>query len=92
MVSGAERRLSLRSGQITSQGAEALEPLPDPTQLAQASDFERHQVLGALRLELYAVASIIADGTVRRALGAAPCLPALRAPSVDALRVEDAGG
>ena len=67
MVEGAERRLSLRSRQVKERGRESLGALPDAAQLAEAAAADRHQVLEGLRLELYAISSIIADATVQRA-------------------------
>ena len=67
MVSGAERRLSLRAREIKGRGREALGTLPDHAELAEKPEADRHQILEGLRLELYAISSIIADATVQRA-------------------------
>ncbi len=67
MSAAAERRLAQRARQLRDAGAEALGALPDPEELAQLPDADRHEALQGLRLELYAVASIIADATLERA-------------------------
>lgn len=67
MTAAAERRLSLRSRDLTTHGQEALQALPDRQQLASRPEAERHQALEGLRLELYAISSVIADATVQRA-------------------------
>lgn len=50
-----------------TRGQEALEALPVAEQVADASQAERHEVLEGLRLELYAISSVVADATVERA-------------------------
>lgn len=75
MVSGAERRLSLRARELKARGREALATLPDHAHLAEQPEGDRHQVLEGLRLELYAISSIIADATVQRARGGRQAYP-----------------
>lgn len=48
--------------------AAAPPPLPAPEALAQEPAGTRHQVLQGLRAELYGIASVVADGTVTRAV------------------------
>lgn len=62
------RRVSLRAREIARRGPAALQPLPTTEQLGRLSEGERHQVHKRLRVELYALASILADGSIRRAL------------------------
>ena len=69
---GVGRRVSLRAREIARRGPNALEPLLSAEQLGNLSEGERHQVRKRLRVELYALASILADGSVRRALDQRP--------------------
>ena len=75
MSAGAERRLSLHARELLTRGQEALGPLPDAEELAGRTEADRHQVLEGLRLELYAISSIVADATVRRARRDRPSHP-----------------
>lgn len=54
---------------------EALGPLPRPEQLAKKTPERRAQMLGDLRVELYAVSSLVADDVVRRVRRLAPSYP-----------------
>ena len=67
MTAGAERRLAQRARELANRGPDALEVVPAPEEVAQRPDAERHEVLQGLRLELYAIASMLADATLRRA-------------------------
>ena len=67
MSAAAERRLAQRARQLRDEGPQALAVLPDPEEVAQLPDADRHDALQALRAELYAVASILADATLERA-------------------------
>lgn len=72
---GVGRRVSLRAREISRRGPAALESLPTTEQLGRLSEGERHQVRKRLRVELYALASVLADGSVRRALEQRPGYP-----------------
>ena len=72
---GVGRRVSLRAREIARRGPAALEPLPTSEQVGRLGEGERHQVRKRLRVELYALASILADGAVRRALEHRPSYP-----------------
>ena len=72
---GVGRRVSLRAREISRRGPAALEPLPTSEQVGRLSEGERHQVRKRLRVELYALASVLADGSVRRALEQRPAYP-----------------
>ena len=72
---GVGRRVSLRAKEIARRGAPAVEPLLTTEQFARLSEGERHNVRKRLRVELYALASILADGAVRRALEQRPAYP-----------------
>ena len=72
---GVGRRVSLRAREIARRGPAAREPLLTTEQLGNLSDGERHQVRKRLRVELYALASVLADGSVRRALEQRPAYP-----------------
>ena len=75
MTAGAERRLSLRARELRDRGPEALEELPSPEELAGQAEPARHQTLEDLRVELYAISSIVADATVQRARRERPSHP-----------------
>jgi hypothetical protein len=66
---------SVRARDIHTRGREALAPLPTVEQLTGLAKEDRHEVLEGLRPELYAVASILADATVRRARRQRPSYP-----------------
>src|ERR671914_465319 len=72
---GVGRRVSLRAREIARRGPAALEPLLTTEQLGRLGEGERHQVRKRLRVELYALASVLADGSVRRALEQRPAYP-----------------
>lgn len=72
---GVGRRLSLLTREIRTAGRDALDVLPAPEQLAAEPDAERHRVLEGLRVELYAIAAIVADATVQRARHDRPSHP-----------------
>lgn len=69
----AGKRLALRAQEI-SRGA-SLERLPTPEHLAGLSAGKRHEVLDELRVELYAVSSLLADAAVGRARRERPSFP-----------------
>ena len=60
------RRFSPRAVEIRARGREAVEPLPSLEQVKAAPEEERRRLLEPLRVELYAIASIVADDAVRR--------------------------
>lgn len=66
---------SVRAREVLARGREALSEPPPLEELAAWSKDERHQALERLRPELYAVASILADGAVQRAREQAPSYP-----------------
>ncbi len=69
------RPLALRAREIRTRGRESLEPLPTPEELAAQSEDDRHKVLEGLRVELYAISSLIAHETVARARAARSSYP-----------------
>jgi hypothetical protein len=75
MSSGGERRLALLARELCTNGAQVLEALPSPDELAERPEDERRHVLDGLRLELHAISSIVADATVRRARDQRPAHP-----------------
>ena len=72
---GVGRRVSLRAREISRRGPAALETLLTTEQLGRLGEGERQQVRKRLRVELYALASILADASVRRALERRPAYP-----------------
>ncbi len=72
---GPGPRVSLRARELREGGAESLAPLPTPEQLAAEPSARRAEVLGDLRVELYAISSLVADEVVRRARRLAPSYP-----------------
>ncbi|HSH58800.1 MAG TPA: hypothetical protein VK988_03995 [Acidimicrobiales bacterium] len=75
MTEGTERQLLLRARELAACGADDVEPLPDPDELAGEDENRRHQVLQGLRLELHAISSVLADAAVARALDERPSYP-----------------
>lgn len=69
------RPLALRAREIRTRGRESLEPLPSSEELAARSEDDRREVLEGLRVELYAISSLIAHATVARAMAARPSYP-----------------
>ena len=69
----AGKRLALRAQEIL-RGA-PLEPLPTPEHLGTLSEADRHEVLEGLRVELYAVSSLVAEAAVGRARRERPKFP-----------------
>ena len=67
--------MALRAREIRTSGPEVLGPLPEAKELAGEAAGARHEVLEGLRVELYAISSIIADATVVRARGDRPSHP-----------------
>lgn len=61
-----DRRFAIHAAELRARGEEALGALPDPGSLKTMPASDRHQVLEPLRLELYAIASLLADTTVKR--------------------------
>ncbi len=72
---GPGPRVSLRARELREQGSAALAPLPTADQLAGEARARRVELLGDLRVELYAVSSFVADEAVRRARRLAPSYP-----------------
>jgi hypothetical protein len=60
-------RLSVRARDLLAGGPDALPRLPTPEQLAAERDTRRRRLLEGLRVELYAVSSILAELAVQRA-------------------------
>lgn len=60
----------IRARRILAGGPDGLGDLPDPRDVQSMSPEDRHVILDRLRIELYALASIIADRTVDRSLAA----------------------
>jgi hypothetical protein len=69
----AGKRLARRAHEIT-RGL-SLDRLPSPEQLAALSEAERRAVLEGLRIELYAVSSLVAEAAVGRARRERPKFP-----------------
>ncbi|MDP8986873.1 MAG: hypothetical protein M3N11_00775 [Actinomycetota bacterium] len=72
---GAGPRVSARARELRRSGPEALSPLPRSEQLARKSEVRRQELLDELRVELYAVCSVIADEVVHRARRQRPSYP-----------------
>ncbi|HEX2024335.1 MAG TPA: hypothetical protein VHF00_06490 [Acidimicrobiales bacterium] len=68
-------RVSIRAREIARRGPAALQATPTVEQFRRLSDGERRQVRRRLRVELYAIASMMADGLMRRALEQRPSYP-----------------
>ena len=68
MTAPVGKSVALRARELTEEGQAALAGIPSLEQLARKSAARRHSILDELRLELYAVCSVIADATVHRAL------------------------
>lgn len=60
-------RLAVKARQLTRKGQRVVGQLPTPEALAAMPAPKRHAVLEGLRIELYAISSILAEGTVERA-------------------------
>ncbi|MDQ4098728.1 MAG: hypothetical protein M3144_12790 [Actinomycetota bacterium] len=60
-------RLSIVTRRLLKRGRAAIGALPTVADLKAMADDKRHRVLEGLRLELYAISSILADGVVERA-------------------------
>jgi hypothetical protein len=69
----AGKRLALRAQEVGR--GELIEPLPPPEQLAEQSDEQRHEVQEGLRIELFAVSSVLADACIARARRERPRYP-----------------
>lgn len=72
---GAGPRVSARARELRRSGREALVPLPRAEQLARKSKARQQELLDELRVELYAVCSVVADEVVHRARRARPSYP-----------------
>lgn len=59
--------MSTKARHILARGRAAVGGLPGASDLAARTPEKRHEVLERLRIELYAIASIIAEGAVERA-------------------------
>jgi hypothetical protein len=62
-------RLSVKARQLLAKGPAAVGELPPAEEVASLTDEERHRLLEGLRVELYAIASVLAEGAVERAYG-----------------------
>lgn len=60
-------RLSVKARQLTKKGRRVVGQLPAPEALAAMPEGKRHALLEGLRIELYAISSILAEGAVERA-------------------------
>jgi hypothetical protein len=60
-------RLSVKARQLTKKGRRVVGQLPTPEALAAMPPAKRHALLEGLRIELYAISSILAEGAVERA-------------------------
>ena len=68
-------RFGSRALEIRRQGSKALRTLPNPERLAEQPAEDRSAALAKHRVELYALASIVADATVQRARDQRPDYP-----------------
>ncbi|MBW3627558.1 MAG: hypothetical protein KY412_08125, partial [Actinobacteria bacterium] len=68
-------RVAARARELRRSGPEALTPLPRAEQLARKSAARRQELLDELRVELYAVCSVVADEVVHRARRERPSYP-----------------
>ncbi len=75
MSVGDGRRFSARANEILRRGERACRVLPDPEKLRDRASEDRRATLDGLRVELYALSSIIAEAAVRRALDEVPAYP-----------------
>lgn len=64
---GADGRVATRARDLVARGERALAALPTTGQFEGERDTRRRRVLERLRVELYALSSIVADATVARA-------------------------
>jgi hypothetical protein len=60
-------RLSVSTRRLLKRGRAAIGALPTVAELKAMADDKRHRALEGLRLELYAISSVLADGVVERA-------------------------
>ncbi len=60
-------RLSVKARQLTKKGQRVVGQLPTPESLSAMPEPKRHALLEGLRIELYAISSILAEGAVERA-------------------------
>jgi hypothetical protein len=60
-------RLSVSTRRLLKRGRAAIGALPTVAEMTAMAPDKRHRVLEGLRLELYAISSIVADGVVERA-------------------------
>lgn len=67
-ASEVEQGFGVRAREILSRGASALGALPDPQELAALAPADRHAKLDHLRIELFGISSIMAEGAVRRSI------------------------
>ncbi|MGH2809495.1 MAG: hypothetical protein ACRDIA_01295, partial [Actinomycetota bacterium] len=65
---GPGRAFWLAARRLNSEGAGALQELVSAEGIGKLGHLARHDTLERLRVELYAIASLIAEATVRRAL------------------------
>ena len=68
-------RFASRAVEIRRQGKKALRTLPNPERLTEQPAEERRAALAKHRVELYAIASVVADLTVQRARDERPDYP-----------------
>lgn len=69
------RRVAQRLSDLRTRGPQALADLPDEQQWAVASEQDRHRVLSELRIDLYALAALLAHAVVRCAIAERPSYP-----------------
>ena len=60
-------RLSAKARELVARGQSAVRTLPTAEKLAELPDGVRHERLESLRVELYAISSILAEAAVERA-------------------------
>lgn len=63
----ASRRFPSLAAELAARGRQALARVPTPEELGKRSPERREQILQGLRVELYALASLLADSTAHRA-------------------------
>jgi hypothetical protein len=74
-TAGLGREMLRRARELLFEGPSGLDELPPPAEVAAMGEAERHAALQPLRVELYALASIVADDAVQRALDARTLYP-----------------
>lgn len=75
MPDTAGKRLVVKARELSATGPATLDQLPTPEELAKRPAQARHGLLEGLRVELYAISSILADGALTHARRQRPAAP-----------------